>query len=152
MPMLRHTELMVTFFYRLAESTVRVINFSLFSVYIGPGYCLLVCFVEILAMIMLAGKIFFVIADPACLQSLEILASEFFDLCGTFHPFHVGMEAEVVLGQCGHRDTMIKSGVKGLFQAIILITTCSSIGESWAPFQSDSLESQLVTAVFFGMF
>lgn len=145
-PWLRPCELATSFLFRAAESMTRVSNFALFALYLGPGSLFLAWFLECCFMIVLAGKLLDVIAEPLCKQSLKIILQEVLDLCGTFHALNVNrlggdmthtsiQSINLLLGDCGIFDSVLKTTIKIMAQFILLVLTCASLGKSWVPLQ-----------------
>ena len=132
-PWLRYGELCGAFLFRASETLVRVCNFALFALYVGPGFFVLACALELACMITVGGKLLDVVADPFCIQTLKTVGMETFDLCGTFHPFHKEAEADIVLGQCGWYDAVLKTLLKFVVQVAMLIVSCHAIGTEWMP-------------------
>lgn len=74
------------------------------------------------------GKLIRTAADPLGIRALTDVAKEGFDLCGTFYPFHKQAEYDVILGQCGLSDCLLKMALKTTLQIILLCLSCSALG------------------------
>jgi hypothetical protein len=68
------------------------------------------------------------IADPLGIRALTDLAKEGFDLCGTFYPFFKPAEHDVILGQCGLSDCLLKIFLKLIIQIVLLCLSCNTLG------------------------
>jgi CRP-like cAMP-binding protein/ankyrin repeat protein len=129
-PTLRYWELGGAFLLRAAESHLRILNFAVFVCIFGGGFLCLVLSFEIFVMVVISGKISDMVTDPIGNKALKILFEETFDLCGTFHPFHKSPEApevEVVLGQCGLYDAIMKTVVKLAIQLVVFLSTIDKV-------------------------
>ena len=74
------------------------------------------------------GKLIRTVADPLGIRALTDVAKEGFDLCGTFYPFRKQAEYDVLLGQCGLSDCLLKMALKTILQIILLCLSCSALG------------------------
>jgi CRP-like cAMP-binding protein len=126
-PTLRYWEFGGAFLFRAAESHLRILNFAVFVFVFGGGFLCLVLSFEIFVMIVISGKIKEMVTDPIGNKALKILFQETFDLCGTFHPFHKASEVDVVLGQCGLYDAIMKTVVKVAIQLAVFLSTIDQV-------------------------
>ena len=68
------------------------------------------------------------IADPLGIRALTDWAKEGFDLCGTFYPFFKQAEHDLILGQCGLFDCLLKMFLKLIIQIVLLGLSCNTLG------------------------